>query len=329
MSSEFFGLTDLIVSKREIMLKILLGISIVLQLFAALAAVSLIRRTKYNVAWIFFTVALSVLCFIRLTQLLPQWGGAEWQLPPNFIAWLGVLVSFFFAVGVIFVREIFNYIDQLEKQRILTERRILTTVLQTEEKERQRLAKELHDGLGPLLSTAKMSLSALAKEATEENSELFGNTIAMIDEAVSSVREISNNLSPHTLQHFGLAKAVRGFLNKIPKSPQGVDIEYKTNLTTERFDDEVEVILYRVVCELVNNSMRHSGCSKIVVSLAKSGPQLTLRYADNGVGFDVEKASNKGMGLSNIYSRIRSLKGDIEIVSEKGKGVKVNIKVNV
>lgn len=311
------------------MLKILLGISILLQLFAALAAINLIRRTKYNVAWIFFTVALTTLCFIRLGQLFPMLGGEEWRLPPDFMAWLGIIVSLCFAVGVIFVREIFNYIDRLEKQRILTERRILTTVLQTEERERQRFSKELHDGLGPLLSSAKMSLSALAKDATEENSELFNNTIMAIDEAVSSLREISNNLSPHTLQYFGLSKAVRSFLNKIPNVPQGIDIEYKTNLTTERFDDEVEVILYRVVCELVNNSMRHSGCSKIKVTLMKTPEQLLLYYYDNGKGFDVKKKANKGMGIFNIYSRINSLKGFIDFESSEGKGVNVTIKVNI
>lgn len=300
-----------------------------LQLFAALVAISLIRRTKYNVAWMFFTVALTILCFIRLGQLFPMLGGEEWRLPPDFMAWLGIVASLCFAVGVFYIRKIFNYIDRLEQQRILTEQRILNTVLHTEEKERQRLSKELHDGLGPLLSSAKMSLSALAKDATAENEELFSNTMGVIDEAVSSLREISNNLSPHTLLHFGLAKAVRSFLNKIPKSAQGIDIEYKTNITTQRFDQDMEVILYRVVCELVNNSMRHSGCTKIKVSLIKTTDQLLLYYYDNGKGFDVERRVNKGMGISNIYSRINSLKGYIDFESSEGMGVNVTIKVKI
>lgn len=311
------------------MLEILLLVSILLQLFAAVAAINLIKRTKYNVAWFFFTIALTALCIIRWAQVFPMLGGEEWRLPPDFMAWMGVVVSLCFAIGTIFVREIFNYIDKLEYQRRLTERRILSTVLRTEEKERQRFSKELHDGLGPLLSSAKMSLSALAKDATEQNKELFDNTISVIDEAVRAVREISNNLSPHTLKDFGLARAVRSFLNKIPSAPEGVTIDYNTNLKGERFDSEEEVILYRVVCELVNNSMRHASCSRIGVSMVLKGDILTLTYSDNGVGFDVNKLTDKGMGLSNIFSRINSLKGQFDLQSQPGKGMSATIRVNI
>lgn len=310
------------------MLEILLLVSILLQLFAAVAAITLTKRTKFNVAWIFLTIALSVLCVLRLAQVFPMLGGEEWRVPRDFMAWLDIVVSLCFAIGVLYVRKIFNYINKLEYQRQLTERRILSTVLRTEEKERQRFSKELHDGLGPLLSSAKMSLSALAKDATEENRELFNNTIGVIDEAVRTVREVSNNLSPHILKDFGVAKAVRSFLNKIPQSPDGVTIEFKTNLTNQRFDNDVEVILYRVVCELVNNSVRHSRCSHIEVSLRLSGSRLTLRYFDNGVGFDVKQAEERGMGLSNISSRIDSLKGSINISSNPGEGMSAVIVIN-
>lgn len=304
-------------------------VSILLQLFAAVAAINLIKRTKYNVAWIFFTIALTVLCIIRGAQVFPMLDGEEWRLPQDFMAWMGVVVSLCFAIGTIFIREIFNYIDKLEYQRRLTERRILSTVLRTEENERQRFSKELHDGLGPLLSSAKMSLSVLAKDATEQNKEIFDNTISVIDEAVRAVREISNKLSPHTLKDFGLERAVRSFLNKIPSSPDGVAINYNTNLKGERFDSEEEVILYRVVCELVNNSMRHASCSRIGVSMTLEDNTLTLKYSDNGVGFNIRKLTDNGMGLSNMFSRINSLKGQFDLQSRPGKGMIATIRVKI
>ncbi len=310
-------------------LQTLLIISILLQLIAAITAIGLMRETKYNFSWILFTVALSAMSVLRLAEYVQLTGGKEWRLPPDFFVWLGVGTSLCFAVGVFYVRKIFNYIEKLDFRRRLTEKRILNTVLRTEEKERMRYAKELHDGLGPLLSSAKMSLSALPKEGLDEaGGQIVANVNYVIEEAIRSLREISNNLSPHILNDFGLARGISNFISK-SLVLNNIKIDFKTSLKSERFDTDVEVILYRVVCELINNSLKHSGCDAIELSVDYANDEIAIIYRDNGKGFNPKAVMDIGMGLSNITSRINSLKGDCEITSEKGKGMQARISVNL
>ena len=146
-------------------------------------------------------------------------------------------------------------------------------------------------------------------------------------EAIRSLREISVNLSPHILNDFGLARAVSNFINKLPRS--SMRINYSTNLRTERFDMDIEVILYRVICELINNSLKHSGATQITISLIYADETLRLDYRDNGCGFDISAQEQQGMGIVNIRSRIRSLKGIMEMKSTPGKGMAAQIEVHI
>lgn len=178
-------------------IEILLIISVVLQIVAAIVAIGLIRRTKYNLSWMLFTVALTCMAFMRLAEYVQITSlKTILRLPPEFFVWMGVVTSLCVALGMLLVKRIFNYIASTENQRRISERRILNTVLRTEEKERLRFSKDLHDGLGPLLSSAKMSVSALAADKTDERSrEILRNASYVIDEAIRSLREISVNLS--------------------------------------------------------------------------------------------------------------------------------------
>ena len=106
-------------------------------------------------------------------------------------------------------------------------------------------------------------------------------------------------------------------------------IRFTTNLRAERFDTDIEVILYRVVCELINNSLKHSGCSEINLSLSSGGDTLTLDYSDNGCGFNPAAVMDCGMGLSNIVSRVHSINGHCNVEGAKGKGMHAAIRVNV
>lgn len=310
-------------------LQILLIISIILQLLAAVTAIRLTRVTKYNFSWILFTIALTTMSIIRCGEYIQIVGDKELHLPTDFFVWMGVGTSLCFAVGVFYVKKIFNYIDKLDFQRRLTEKRILNTVLRTEEKERLRFSKELHDGLGPLLSSAKMSLSALSRsELSSENKDIIQNTTYVIEEAIRSLREISNNLSPHILKDFGLARGVSNFINKsLAINP--IKINFSTNLKAERFDTDVEVILYRVICELINNSIRHSQGTEVNLALNYENQQISIEYDDNGRGFSPQAVMDVGMGLSNITSRISSLKGNSQIISSKGNGMRAIISVDL
>ena len=307
------------------LIKILLVISIIVQTLATAYALRLVRATKYNSVWILFIVGFSLLSVERFVQLLMAGGH---YVPRWWFGYLGIVVSVCLSIGVMYAHKLFKYIDRLNRQRQLLNKRILTAVLRTEEKARSRFSKELHDGLGPLLSSARMSLSALSREErSADQREIIDNTTYVIDEAIRSLREISNNLSPHVLNDFGLARGVQNFIDK-SAAMHDVKIRFTTNLRSERFDTDVEVILYRVICELINNSLKHAACSSINLSLSQNGTELALDYTDDGRGFNPQAMMDCGMGLSNISSRINSLGGVFDIASAKGRGMRAAIRVN-
>ena len=307
------------------LIKILLVIAILIQTVATAYALKLVRATKYNSVWILFIVGFSLLSVERFVQLLMAGGH---YVPRWWFGYLGIVVSVCLSIGVMYAHKLFKYIDRLNRQRQLLNKRILTAVLRTEEKARSRFSKELHDGLGPLLSSARMSLSALSREErSADQREIIDNTTYVIDEAIRSLREISNNLSPHVLNDFGLARGVQNFIDK-SAAMHDVKIRFTTNLRSERFDTDVEVILYRVICELINNSLKHAACSSINLSLSQNGTELALDYTDDGRGFNPQAMMDCGMGLSNISSRINSLGGTFGISSAKGKGMRAAIRVN-
>lgn len=312
-------------------LKILFVIAIVLQFFAVGVAVKLTRVTKYNFSWMLLTIGFILMAIMRLVEFLPYVSDIKPQDYREIFVWGGVITSLAFAIGVFMIQKIFKYMKRVEDSRRLTEKMFLNTIIQTEEKERKRFAKDLHDGLGPLLSTVKMSVSSLAQMKQDEASrEIVENTELVINEAIKSLKEISDNLSPHILNNFGLVRALNNFTNKINVT-KTIRINIESDIKEERFDNNIEVVLYRVVCELINNTIKHASAKKIDISLAKDGDYLCIIYKDDGKGFDVSKVieqpASSGMGFSNIYSRINSLKGEIAIESEQKKGTLVTIKV--
>jgi len=309
-------------------LEILLIISVVLQIVAAMVAIGLTRRTKYNLSWMLFTVALTCMAFLRLGEYFKITTLEPLRLPDEVFVWMGVVTSLCFAVGMLLVQRIFKYIYRTEHQRRISERRILNTVLRTEEKERQRFSKDLHDGLGPLLSSAKMSVSALSGSYTDDrHGEILRNASYVIDEAIRSLREISVNLSPHILKDFGLSRAISNFIGRLPRT--AVQIDFSTNLRNERFDMDIEVILYRVVCELLNNSLKHADASQVSVSLMYAGDVLRLDYRDDGCGFDPAGVAQKGMGIANIHSRISTLNGSFRLTAKPGQGMRAEVEIQI
>ena len=308
------------------MVKVLLYLAIIVQFIAMFYAIRLVRATKYNSIWIFFIIGFMVLAGERLLQLLVSYGHT---VSMSTMVWLDIVVSICISAGVVMLDKLIIYIDRLNHHRQMTDKRILTAVLRTEERTRANFSKELHDGLGPLLSSAKISLSALAGGETDKSRrELLDNTLYVVEEAVRSLREISNNLSPQVLTDFGLARGIQNFIDRTA-ALHNQKISFTTNLKGNRYDTDIEVIMYRVVCELITNSLKHAECSEIRLSLTITDDVLVLQYSDNGKGFNPQAMIDCGMGLSNIHSRVNTLNGDFDITSSKDKGMKASVKVNV
>jgi signal transduction histidine kinase len=310
---------------------IALIISIVLQIVAAVIALRFMKLTKYRLSWILLSLSFVLMALNKIIQLFEFFRGSPsytWQIIDE---WVGVVISFMIIIGVFLMRELFYSLKRAEIDRARAEKRVITAIINTEENERKRFAKDLHDGLGPLMSTVKMSLSALNERITDPSGiVILNNTHHLINEAINTLKDVSNNLSPHVLSNFGLSSALGAFTTKINQT-KAIEIDFKSNMENQRLDTEKEVVVYRAACELINNSILHSGASRIDVELNKHEKIITLHFYDNGRGFDTSSLQGediKGMGLSNIETRVRSVDGVFILESNPGKGMSALIKIN-
>ncbi|HHH54343.1 MAG TPA: sensor histidine kinase [Bacteroidetes bacterium] len=207
------------------------------------------------------------------------------------------------------------------------QKEIQTTAIDTENKERKRFSADLHDGLGPLLSSIKLFVSSLESASEDEKSDMIKYIKELLDDSIKSVRTISNNILPAKLAKKGLIEAIKSFSDKLSMSKEiniTIDPEIDTN---KRFDSGTEAILFRVIQELINNTIKHAEAKNIKISFTIADDRLNIHYTDDGKGFDVEDtlASNKGLGLKNIINRIETLGGKVNIVSNKKQGTIVDI----
>jgi signal transduction histidine kinase len=312
-------------------IKIALIVSVILQFTAAIIAISLNRRTKYNISWILISSGFILLAIQRFTELLDLLDNPMHSRKTIWESWLSFSIALLMLFGVIFIKQIFKFLQKIDNLRKQNESRVLSAIIRTEENERLKFSKELHDGLGPILSSVKMAISALSRSIIRENDKrIVENTAKLIEESLISLKEISNKLSPHIHNNFGLLKAIESFISKLG-SGSGLQIDLKSNIENKRYDYDIEVVLYRVVCELIANTIKHSGANATSIILNETGERIELVYIDNGVGFDekLQETQTTGMGYSNIKSRIKSLDGIIEIESHPNEGVKVNILIKV
>lgn len=205
-------------------------------------------------------------------------------------------------------------------------------VVETEEKERKRFAKDLHDGLGPLLSAVKIYVNELQDEETpaEEKTAMLKYVNDLIDEAVRDTRTIANNLMPTMIADYGLVSALDAFCEKIKRS-KVLNISFNANVLEARLDATLEITLYRVVLELINNTIKHAGAKHIDIHILETRDNIEISYKDDGGGFDVKAMLNSpeaGLGLRNIMNRIASAEGLCEFRSEIGKGLWVLMEID-
>lgn len=240
--------------------------------------------------------------------------------------------------------ELFNLNEQLE-ERIAertseitllntslkeSENKLVGITLEVEERERNRFAAELHDGMGPLLSTVKLYFEMLADTSDEEKRKLIAEKgIYSIEMAIQSARELARGLSSQYLNEVGLANAINDFAERINDTKK-ITIIFQTN-SYQRFSDIIELSLYRITTELIKNTLMYANAKKAKVSLDfnLSSKSIVYSYSDNGNGFDDDEVlgESSGFGLMSIRKRVEVLKGTISIQSTPDKGMNVSINV--
>ena len=253
--------------------------------------------------------------------------------------WLMILVSLLGVAAIISVLLFRNYRQKqkLHQQRIAeleTEKKLMATeaVLKGEEQERTRLAKDLHDGLGGMLSGIKYVFQNMKGNLimTPENHQSFERGMDMLDTSIKEMRRVAHNMMPETLVKFGLDTALKDFCNDINQS--GVlKLTYQSiGMEKVTLEHTVAITIYRIVQELINNTIKHSAAKTAIVQLTNNEGHFLVTVEDDGKGFDISiLKGSKGMGWSNIESRVGFLKGTIDLQSSPDKGTSVHLEIPV
>lgn len=215
-------------------------------------------------------------------------------------------------------------ITDLEKEKLLL---ATQSIVKGQEDERSRLAKDLHDGLGGLLSGVKLQLGAMKGNLilSEEHGRTFNNALGKLDESINEMRRVAHNMMPEALMKLGLQQALQDYCDGLSES-QSFKINGEFYGLEKRMESSVEIVVYRIVQELLNNVVKHSGAAIILVQVMKHDSNLTITVEDNGKGFNKDEVLlMKGTGLKNIQSRVDYLKGQLDIKSTLGKGTSIHI----
>jgi len=206
---------------------------------------------------------------------------------------------------------------------------ITTAIIESEEKQRGIFAQELHDGLGPMLASIKLFLKSMENKKEKENIEpIIGKVNEILNESIVILKELSNNLSPHILVNHGLDSALNDFIRKI--KVKGTDIKYESTLTG-RLSNIIETGLYRVITEMINNTIKHADATQVKISISRMENSLNLIYSDNGCGFDVTLMlqTNKGNGLYNIINRMKAMDATYRFSSKLGDGFSFDANIKI
>ncbi|MBI2281894.1 MAG: sensor histidine kinase [Bacteroidetes bacterium] len=238
-------------------------------------------------------------------------------------------------IGLIIAIFLFVYYRRKQKQKTIhaielaeADKLRFKEVIEAEEKERARIAQELHDGLGQLLSTARLNVASLEDVVTEVDKPDLERSLKIIDEACVEVRNISHNMMPSALIRLGLIPAITELVNNV-NSAKGIKIDFESNVDSS-LGQSLDITIYRVVQEILNNMIKHAKANHINISIKKNDDDLAISMTDNGVGFNTnELEESKGLGWKNIFSRVSMLDGSIKLESELQKGTMVFINLKL
>lgn len=212
-----------------------------------------------------------------------------------------------------------------QKQKIaLKEKAIdnLKSMIEGEEKERIRISRELHDGIGGMLAAIKFNFNALSKDVNAAGTIKLQEIKSMLESTSNEVRLVSYNLVPDILINFGLEKALETYCSGL--SGQGLNIQLQFHGKTDLIDKAKELVLYRIIQELLQNVMKHAQATIADIQIMEYNRHINVTFEDNGIGFDMDKI-NAGLGLQNIKSRVESLHGFLSVVPVQRQGTSVHI----
>ena len=210
--------------------------------------------------------------------------------------------------------------------QLMQEKKIIATqaVMDGETAERSRLARDLHDGLGGMLSAVKLNLFAMKQDVFMEAEDIsrFNKVMDMLDNCMQELRRVAHNMMPESLSRFGLKVAVEDFCHSFP------NVRFHFFGEEKRIDKKTEITLYCAIFELVNNAVKHANAQHIDMQIVQQPDRISITVEDDGIGFD-PLTHPEGTGLHNVANRISSAGGTLNILSVQGKGTEITIDMNM
>ncbi len=209
--------------------------------------------------------------------------------------------------------------------------RMISTIIETEDRERSRIAKELHDSLGQNLTTASLNFNILKQELQElpaRAQEKFGIGLKFLNVAIEESRNIAHNLMPQSIAEFGYVLSVESLIEDLQRSVENTEVLFYHNLKEERMAPEYELNLFRVTQEAINNALKYAQPKKIIIQLMKHENLLQLSIEDDGLGFETNDIE-RGFGLNSMRNRIRALLGHLTIDSSPNRGTIITAEVPI
>ena len=231
---------------------------------------------------------------------------------------------------MVYQKRIVTQENRLQKLQNERQQVLLKATIEGQERERERLAKDLHDGIGSLLLGVSLHLKyqKSKEEPNSKNAVFLHDVCKMIDEGIENVRTVSHNLLPATLDSFGLLTAMKECTEPINKT-SGLIIQINTINESYHLSKDIELGLLRVFQELIQNTIKHSNATEVDVTLEFNTDQIMLHYNDNGQGFDANEVDVNGIGIKNMHSRIQALNGIFTINKAPKAGFEVQIEVPI
>lgn len=218
--------------------------------------------------------------------------------------------------------------SQLQAAIIKEQDSAARAVIGAEENERSRMSQTLHDGLGQLLSAAKMNLQAAVEHLPpdEKSGKIYANALQLVDESIVEMRSVSHQMVTSNVIRKGLANALKELVEKIENNRLKISVD--VNGFFENINPEIQIMIYRILQESIHNVVKHAAASKIDIHLSAESNQIITSVRDNGIGFVLTSTKNrKGIGLDNIETRVKFLKGDLKISSAPGHGTTLDIRI--
>lgn len=241
-----------------------------------------------------------------------------------------ILVGLIIFFVLVYQKRLIRQQMHLQALKAEHQRKLLSATIETQEKERKRIARDLHDEIGAMLSALKLQVNQFSRQMKEvpQAVSFSGQTHSLLTEAIQQVRQISHDLLPPLLERFGLGAAIKGILTRLEDESQ-LQTLYRVVGGERRIATTKELALYRVVQELIQNTLKHAAASQIQIQLTYLDDQLQLVYTDNGKGFEVETLlqAGGGLGLSNMESRVSAIAGELSFSSTPGEGTRVEIQI--